>query len=843
MTGAIEAGSAPAAQMSRLFRVAVIAGAEQAVRLHISRGDDLNARDAGGMTALMLASSRDNAPVCRLLIDAGADPWLADADGRTALHIAASSGAAQALALLSQLAPPAVPSPIPPPSEVEQLARTDDLEAPESEERGRTDDDDGFGSWEAEPEPSAPEQDPELAKEVAQAHRAITDFVPFDNSTDWDDSDLLLPERAAALLGPEDAEARADLRLVLLRALREGSVPDELIDEVAHRMEGGDDDGIASAIRLAVWDLGAECDERFEFESSWENFNVHVDPEASGDEEDSVSEALAHVAGNVSTRNDPLRAYQREFQRLGLLSAEEEVKLAKAMEAAIVNACRALARWPEGIRQLLADISAALAGERTLRSLVAGPSESGEMAEGDQPSEVVAEAADADGGDVDGDSDASEGGAEGAGADELESLKLRASDIESLAASANAASGAIEERIRGLNLARAYLVELLSCAEQLHVGPGRQFRDAMAPYLRARDAMARGNLKLAFSVAKKHLYSGMELADLVQEANLGLLKAVDKFDWRKGFKFSTYATWWIRQQASRSIADKGRQVRLPVHIHEQARRAVWEAKQFENTHGRQPTSAELGEMLQLPAPRAHALLDLLRDPVPIDIVDIDECMSADYSARFVAEDPELLAERCELSRVVHDVLGALKTRERQVLCLRFGIGNDDPQTLEEIGAQFEVTRERIRQIEAKAMRNLKHPARLEPLSAALGKGGVCQTTPRASPIGNRIEQAEEAGESDEFDVLVGLESEAGDECADTSLAGQLSEPAANDKKDRVARAIELANRADVVAEDDRSSGGSVWVYITRPHDAATRALVRELIRVGFELWPGKGYWL
>ena len=410
------------------------------------------------MTALMLASSRDKAHVCRLLIDAGADPWLADADGRTALDIAASSGAAHALAFLSQLAPPALPSPIPPPSATEQSARTDDLQTPGSEEGGRTDDDDGFGRWEAEPEPSAPEQDLELAKELAQAHRAITDFIPFDDSIDWDDSDLLLPERATVLLGPEDAEARADLRLVLLRALREGSVPDELVDEVAHRVDGGDDDGIASAIRLAVWDLGAECDERFELGSSWETFKVHVNPEASGDEEDSVSEALAHIADNVSARNDPLRAYQREFQRLRLLSAEEEVKLAKTMEAAVANACSALARWPEGIRQLLADTSAALAGERTLRSLVAGSSESGVMAEGDQPSEVVAEAADADPGDVDGDWDASEGGAEGAGADELESLKLQASDIESLAVSANAASGAIEKRIRGLNLARAYLV-------------------------------------------------------------------------------------------------------------------------------------------------------------------------------------------------------------------------------------------------------------------------------------------------------------------------------------------------------------------------------------------------
>jgi len=740
MTGASEVDNAVAAQMSRLFRVAVIAGAEQAVRLHISRGDNLNARDAGGMTALMLASSRDKARVCMLLIEAGADPWLADVDGRTALDIAASSGAAQAVALLSRLVPPARPSPLPSPLEARALARADDLEVHELEGRHRPVDDDGFGGWEAESEPCAPEQDLELAKEVEQAHRAITDFIPFDDSTDWDDSDLLLPDRAAALLGPEDAEARTDLRLVLLRALREGSVPDQLVQAVARRV--GEDDGIASAIRLAIWDLGAECDERFEFESPWESFKVHVDPEESDQEEDSVSEAMAHIEGNVSTRNDPLRAYQREFQRLRLLSADEEVKLAKAMETAVASACLALARWPEGIEQLLSDISTVLAGERPLRSLVAGPSDTGDIAGSGEQSELAARAIDVDGGDDDDSSDASEDGAEGPAASELASLKLRADAIGSLATSANADGSPIAEQIRSLNLTRGYLVELTSCAEQPRGGGGRDYLDAMIPYLRARDAMARGNLKLAFSVAKKHLYSGMELADLVQEANMGLLKAVDKFDWRRGFKFSTYATWWIRQQASRSIADKSRQIRLPVHIHEQARRADLESRDFENSRGRLPTFAELGELLQLSARKAEALLNLLRDPEAIDEVDIDERMSPDYAARFIAEDPQLIAERHEVSGVIHGVLDELKARERQTLCLRFGIGNDDPQTLEEIGMQFELTRERVRQIEAKAMGKLKHPARLESLGAALGKGGVAARKRGATPMATEKSRSE-----------------------------------------------------------------------------------------------------
>lgn len=840
MTGAGEVDNAAAAQMSRLFRAAVIAGAEQAVRLHISRGDNLNARDAGGMTALMLASSRDKAGVCMLLIDAGADPWLADVDGRTALDMAARSGAAQALALLSRLVPPARQSPLPSPSEAEALAPADDLDAHKLEGIHRPEDDDGFGGWEAESEPRAPEEDLELAKEVEQAHLAITDFIPFDDSADWDDSDLLLPDRAAALLGPEDAEARTDLRLVLLRAVREGSVPDQLVEAVARRV--GEDDGIASAIRLAIWDLGAECDERFEFESSWESFKVHVDPEESDQEEDSVSEAMAHIEGNVSTRNEPLRAYQREFQRLRLLSADEEVKLAKAMETAVASACLALARWPEGIEQLLSDISAVLAGERPLRSLVAGPSDTGDIAGSGEQSELAALAIDVDGGDDDERSDATEDGAEGPGASELASLKLRADAIGSLATSANATGSAIAEQIRSLNLARGYLVELTSCAEQPRGRGGQDYLDAMIPYLRARDAMARGNLKLAFSVAKKYLYSGMELSDLVQEANMGLLKAVDKFDWRRGFKFSTYATWWIRQQASRSIADKGRQIRLPVHMHEQARRAAWESRDFENSRGRLPTSAELGELLQLSARKAEALLNLLRDPEAIDEADIDERMSPDYAERFIVEDPQLIAERHEVSSVIHGVLDELKARERQTLCLRFGIGNDDPQTLEEIGMQFELTRERVRQIEVKAMGKLKHPARLESLSAALGKGGVAARKRGAAPMGNREEQVGQVAPG-EFELLIGLDAGAVDERTDTHLTGKSDAPAASDKKDRVARAIELAERADVVTEDDRPSGGNVWVYITRPSDAATRALVRELIRVGFELWPGKGYWL
>jgi len=837
MTGAVEAGNAPTAQMSGLFRIAVIAGAEQAVRLHISRGDDLNARDAGGMTALMLASSRDKAPICRLLLEAGADPWLTDRVGRTALEIAVSSGATKALAIFAQLTPQGPPSPVLPPSAAGLPTQID--EDAEACETAQLDDDDGFGSWEAEPEMPPPQEDQELAKELANAHRAITAFIPFDNSADWDNSDLLLPERAAALLGSEDAEARAELRLVLLRALREGSVPDGLVEEIVNRLGADEDGSIGSAIRLAIWDFGAECDERLEFEFAWENFKVHVDPEGSGEEEESVSEALAQIESNVSTRSDPLRAYQREFQRVALLSAEEEVKLAQAMEAAVADACGALARWPDGIRRLLADIATTRSGERALGSLVAGPSESDAMVEVDEQTEVVAEEAHVDAGDAEGDRDAGEGSTDGVGAGERASFEQQANEIESLASSTNAPSEAIEERVLGLNLARSYLVELLSLAELSPGGAGREFLDAMEPYLRARDAMARGNLRLAFSIAKRHLYSGMELADLAQEANMGLLKAVDKFDWRRGFKFSTYATWWIRQQASRSIADKGRQIRLPVHVHEQARRAAWEAKHFEDSHGRSPTSAELGEILQLPAPKAQTLLNRLRDPEPIDEVDITECISADFAERFVAEDPELLAERRELARVVHDALDTLKTKESRVICLRFGIGNDAPLTLEEVGAKFEVTRERIRQIEATAMRNLKHPSRMGLLRAAVGRDGS-QRAPAAAPSGDRIESVTEVGELDGTEAVIGVEARIDDEGADGGRSQRL---AASGERDRVARAIELANRADVVMEDDRPSGGSVWFYITRPHDAATRALVRELIRVGFELWPGKGYWL
>jgi RNA polymerase primary sigma factor len=233
----------------------------------------------------------------------------------------------------------------------------------------------------------------------------------------------------------------------------------------------------------------------------------------------------------------------------------------------------------------------------------------------------------------------------------------------------------------------------------------------------ARAALADANLRLVVSVARRYANRGVPLIDLIQEGNLGLLRAVEKFDWRRGFKFSTYATWWIRQAVSRAIADDARTIRIPVHLYDVVNRMARISSQLHQELGREPTDAEVAAALHLSTDRVRELNQVLPQPVSLDgfVGDDQDTPLSDMVADDDATTIESVAEQRLLADRVRDTLQTLTPRERRVIELRFGLVGDKDETLTSIGREIGVTRERIRQIESKALRKLRHPSRAKRL--------------------------------------------------------------------------------------------------------------------------------
>lgn len=683
-----------------------------------------------------------------------------------------------------------------------------------------------FGDdWEAEEEVSAPKGDETVAEAARQVHEAIGRHKVVDRDEDWGDVDLHLPVRAAPLVRDEGGGAVRDL---LLAALREGMVLEDRLIDVCASADGSRNEEAERLFAIVAGELGAAVVE-------WTGSDEPLLAEPTFEEERLLSEAVEFAEDLGSGRNDPFRFYAKGI-RGELLVAEEEIALSREMEEAGRAALSALAAWPDGLSAVFDAAARVARGEADAESFCAGPEPSSD----EEP--VVPPIGTGD----DEDDDAK--------LDELASFFVNAvAAVEAVRGDARR----VMEALGDARLARGFLMELAGKAGREQAG--RDFVEALDRQAAARERMILCNLRLALSIAKKHLWSGMLLDDLVQEANIGLMKAVERYDWRRGFRFSTYATWWIRQQVSRSIADTGRVVRAPVHVQETARKVLRERETIEARLGRPETESETARRIGMPLAKTRMLLAMFEDVASLDEVEPDSGLSRiDGLVDDTASNPADVAERASLRGTLLGMLEDLDERSREVILLRFGLMDDDAMTLEEVGQHFGVTRERVRQIESKTMRRLSHRNKREILWPFMGDGYAPARDHAPAPLkADALPEADdealreketrvlpepvvdrdapsfppprskpEAPRVDKPIPVRGAELSFPDEYAPMQPAPALAD-------DRMSRIADEARALGLRVEDRRAEGGELRIVAPLASPPNIRAFGRRLIASGF----------
>ncbi len=670
-----------------LVRLAISQGNTELVRAYLENGGSADARDQRGRSALYLAATRGSLELCRLLIEHGARTDCVDPEGTTLICSVETAGHADVAAYLRTLS-----------AAVESLAQ---VSAPPSKVDSPVDE---VWGWEAEEQDSVPEDDLALRSVLAEATTVVAAYRIWDDDEDWSELDVELPDfgdlrsRKAVL----DDDSRDRLANIVNDASNHGAVPLAQLNELARDMPGGQEAELVSRLIQLVGDMGSVVDESGD---GW--WPGPGDVDVSDIDDEMLGEAEQYLADLASRRNDPARHFLKSLSRSELLGIDGEQRLGRELAESLMDASRALLGSDAAIQSLSSLGEAVAAGQLRVGMVSRCGGQDGSVG------------ASASGGitlDLErgidalvSDEDAIEGSHsqidESAVREFLEALdKVKQAWVSSKGEEwcCESADG-LKLTIGGINWISRDLLEH-GMEEPLVAASIRRFE-----VLRA--TMAEANLRLVSSIARKFLWSNLAGMDLVQEGCIGLLRAVEKFDYTKGFRFSTYATWWIRQGITRAIADQARMIRLPVHMIERIRKLETTARAdgFDS-----PAEMDAGLLADRAGMSIRDVQKALRAEVEPKMIDqeIDLDRETYWCSVDDAEGPEELACRADLRRLVMEAVGELKDKQRRVLVERFGLNDGTERTLEEVGVIHGVTRERIRQIEAKALKTLQHPGRL-----------------------------------------------------------------------------------------------------------------------------------
>lgn len=677
------------APMHPLFRLSLIHGDTESAIKHLETGRQVDCRDSAGRTPLIIAAQKGHRDLCAVLLQHGADIDAKDSSGNTALTLVQAAGrgdiaeliiAAGTNAAAADLTAQA--SPLEPPASPSEFASesSDDHEAV-------------FGDWVAEDPAEAPDNDPTCLTEAAVVQEQIDAHDAIDLDEDWLDVEVDLPaalrdQRRARLLDPTE---RRVLEALFSDAIEYGIVSATRLGPYAGSTEGELDREFLDHLIRLLGELGAVIDED---EEEW----LIPDSDRIVPEEyaDTIEEAFVHLEDMSARLNDPLTRFFAAIRSKTLFTREDEQRHGSAVDAELQRALDAIAASPSGIAAAIEIATSIVKGHRPPSGLTRLVNEG-----------PATEGAAEDDGAVHGLSD---DGNEPTIADSRIEVFVERVGLLRESASVSTASATERVELRNQLAALEPTAAFIRLVAHHLKEDGHEACDLSQPLEsihRLYSQLVDANYRLVISIARRYVGTGIPLMDLIQEGNLGLLRAVEKFDHRRGYKFSTYATWWIRQAITRAVADTGFIIRVPVHMREKINKVNAVLRAFDATGTTDPSRKEIASRTGMDEAEVHKALSVPEafcwDDTPDMLAHVLEIDDEDQQA-------DKLATAASLRRALRSALETLKEREAQVLIYRYGLEDGEYRSLEEIGQYFGLTRERIRQLESRGLARLRRPS-------------------------------------------------------------------------------------------------------------------------------------